>query len=402
MPHNNTSRHVDAVFAQLERGTRDPAGLYRHLLQRAVAQLDAVAAERDALRGTISALQQQRCEQNRRLRELRQQLEEMQRWVNFATSCSHTPASPPPRPSPSSRAHDKKQQQQQQRGVGSAGGRRAPCRVAEAKRHACGSCSATTSTTSPPPTESSSTESTLPKQRRPPETDPAVVERVLGNVLLLAWGDDSPKRVIVEEKPHDLKGNAGALYDTVMSTVHILRTRETALRRRVRELEAELRRDEALRLAAHVAEEYRTTTTMLQGQCDGTGNEYRQALSYPPPPPPPAGRVASSTVLTCSSFSSARAVQHGGFTAPTATATAATAVASGGPTTTTISSSSSSSSVVEAAAAAEELTQYCTNSNPSQNNNADLDDLVGATELREYAEWKHSFLQELLPGELPG
>lgn len=206
MLHSAAPRHADAVFAQLERGTRDPVRLYRRLLRRAALQLNAVAVEADGLRATIRQLQNERRERGAQTRRLQQQLADAHKQRVSADTTRNSSGD-----------------------------------LMKGKTPAAFSSS------SPPlslPQRSATTESSATATH-----DTALIESLLSNVLLLLVSDEltEASQGPMANATRDVcaGGRVADLYGAITSSVSLLKEREAVLRRRVRELEESAQRDGA-------------------------------------------------------------------------------------------------------------------------------------------------------------
>ncbi|KAF8297944.1 hypothetical protein TcYC6_0076470 [Trypanosoma cruzi] len=298
---NNATHHAEALFAQLERGSRNPVRLYRHLLQRAVAQLDVVAADAETLRATVHLLQKQRRQQKKCISHLQRQLMNTQEERGRAASrhCrtgntknGHTHTTPllstSSLSSPSlycvhgGHLQPRRQKQQGQQEQCSCG-RHSTLRELRGngkKRHTSHSAVERTRNTcrslshSPRPKSLEGTAPLSPSQQydgnvpwRTVGNDGALIERVLGDVLLLLLDDEVPKNADADRTAGGpgrlLLGNAKTMYDTVISSIRILKKREGALKCHLRELEETLRRDKKLRLQPNLAEKQNASFGVL-------------------------------------------------------------------------------------------------------------------------------------------
>ncbi|EKF26632.1 hypothetical protein MOQ_009668 [Trypanosoma cruzi marinkellei] len=289
MLENHASHHAEVLFAQLERNSRNPVRLYRHLLQRAVTQLDVVASDAETLRATVRLLQKQRRQQEKCISHLQRELMETQKERGRAasrhrrtgnTKNEHTHTTPLLSTSPLSSSslccvHEGHLQPRRQKRQGQRErcncGRHSTLRElrGNGKRHhtshsavECTRNNCRSLSHSPRPT---SLEGTV-------GNDGALIERVLGDVLLLLLDNEVPKNTAADRTTggpgHLLLGNAKTMYDTVMSSIRILKKREDALKCHLRELEERPRRDKKLRLQPQLAEGRHTSFGVLPSRHD--------------------------------------------------------------------------------------------------------------------------------------
>ncbi|EAN88750.1 hypothetical protein C3747_181g45 [Trypanosoma cruzi] len=451
MLENNGTHHAEALFAQLERISRNPVRLYRHLLQRAVAQLDAVAADAETLRATVRLLQKQRRQQEKCISHLQRQLMDTQEERGRAASRhrrtgtaknGHTHTTPllstSSLSSPSlycvhgGHLQPRRQKQQGQREQCSCG-RHSTLRELRGngkKRHTSHSAVERTRNTcrslshSPSPTSLERTAPLSPSQQydgkvpwRTVGNDGALIERVLGDVLLLLLDDEVPTNADADRTAGGpgrlLLGNAKTMYDSVMSSVRILKKREGALKCHLRELEETLRRDKKLRLKPNLAEEQHVSfgvlpsghdsqnignnnnnnnSNIIIGDDDDDDYSSRQDASMMNTAPPAymdgvmdSQHTATHPINFSSLFSVGRVDSKSSDT-----------------TTRVINACMYSSADADNISHNTQTNFFQTYEKEKDGDDDDgdrLDDLAGEEELLEYAKWKDSFLRQYLPSK---
>ncbi|RNF27067.1 uncharacterized protein Tco025E_00725 [Trypanosoma conorhini] len=428
MLQSNAAHHAEALFSQLERSSRNPVRLYRHLLQRAAAQLDAVTADAKALRATVHLLQRQQRAQEKCIYLLEAQLAQTQaRCERHAARrgaarktkvgrARETPALPSSSSSSSLVAprvgQPQQQQQQQPRGdadgclstsweLRGVGGRRFTSHSAlERTGYACGGSPPSRhasplamSASLPPPQVCGESDA-----RQAAAGDKALLEQALGSLLLLLL-DDFPSASpaasgVATASPRALAGGAKRMYDTVVAHIRTLKKREGALKSHMQELEETLRRERRRSPQFAIAEEQHTKPGAPLDL-----HEPKNSLARD-------DHLHSSRHVCAAMDAAAPSAEAADFTDPHHSVTHSTASSSPP----SVGRGDSGNATVRAPKAVMDpsaildVIQYGTHGMllPTDVSEEDfdetsLDGLAGEAELLEYAEWKDSFLQQLLP-----
>ncbi|RNF05729.1 hypothetical protein TraAM80_04364 [Trypanosoma rangeli] len=429
MLQSSAPHHVETLFSQLECSARNPMRLYRQLLQRAAAQLDVVTADAGTLRAMVHLLQKQQCEQKKYIFHLETQLEQARaRRERHDTTCSMPWSTKNGRTgttmsSLSSSLYGacvgkqqyqcRKPQQQWRRGgddsclstsreLRGIGSRRFTSH--SALELAGDSCEGS----SPPrhPSPLAMPASLPPSQESDGSNawgavdagDEALLEWVLGDVLLLLLDDSasasSAAYGAAAAPSRPLAGNVKTMYDTVMTSIRILKEREGALKSRLQELEETVRQEmQRRRLELLRAEEQDITFGVPPDRRDPHNISDRYEYHHP------LGQdVVVKAAAASADVSEVTNAHH----------TVTYSTTSGSPSSVDPVDSNSGTMRIRKTAmdssSASEMIQdkmhgmlLHTDDGDDDADDVSLNDLAGETELLEYLTWKDSFLEQLLP-----